>query len=114
MQINTERGAKNNKNYETLFPLHEIDSFKGEELKRYVSKIAENTDVIIIDFADIAYMNSSGLRELIQILKFLRENRRELILTQLSADLKKVFTHTNLDRLFTFHETLQSAYDSIE
>jgi anti-sigma B factor antagonist len=69
---------------------------------------------VIIDFSKIAYLNSSGLRELIQILKALREKGKILYMAQLPDDVKKIFIHTNLDRLFVFHDTLQEAIDAVE
>jgi len=113
MAFGKERNSQDEKIYEVLFPLHEIDSFNGEELKTYVISIADQVDSVIIDFAEIAYLNSSGLRELIQILKILREKSKPLFLTQLSNDVKKIFVHTNLDKLFVFHDTIQEAVEAI-
>ena len=113
MAFGKERHIKGSKTYEVLYPLHEIDSFNGEELKNYIFSISEHVHAVVIDFAKIAYLNSSGLRELIQILKFTRENEKPFYLTQLSEDIKKIFIHTNLDRLFTFYETLQEALETI-
>jgi anti-sigma B factor antagonist len=114
MAFGKERNSQGDKTYEVLFPLHEIDSFNGEELKSYIVSIADQVDAVIIDFSKIAYLNSSGLRELIQILKVLREKGKILFMTQLSEDVKKIFMHTNLDRLFVFHNTLQEAIEAID
>lgn len=85
---------------EILFPLHEIDSFNGEELKNYIIFVENEIDGIVINFSRITYLNSSGLRELIQILKYLRERDKKLIFSCINDDIKKIFVHTNLDRLF--------------
>jgi anti-sigma B factor antagonist len=109
--LNRERNTVGNITYEIVYPLHEIDSFKGEEIKNHISMIIKEVDAVIIDFSKIAYLNSSGLRELIQILKFTREYDRKLIFAQLSQDMKRVFVHTNLDKLFLFKDSLQEAID---
>lgn len=85
---------------EFLYPLHEIDSFNGEELRNYVTSAISEVDCIVINFSRITYFNSSGLRELIQILKKLKEQDKKLLLTAISEDIHKIFIHTNLDRLF--------------
>ncbi len=113
MAFGKERNVKGAKTYEVLYPLHEIDSFNGEELKSYIATIAGQVDAVIVDFSKIAYLNSSGLRELIQILKLMREKDKAFYLTQLSEDIKKIFVHTNLDRLFIFHDTLQESLDAV-
>lgn len=111
MALNRERNALENFVYEIVYPLHEIDSFKGEEIKNHISSVIEEVGAVIIDFSKIAYLNSSGLREMIQILKLTREHKKKLILAQLSPDMKRVFVHTNLDRLFIFQDSLQAAVD---
>jgi anti-sigma B factor antagonist len=109
MALNRERNTFKDVTYEIVFPLHEIDSFKGEEMKNHIHSVIEEVQAVIIDFSKIAYLNSSGLREMIQILKLTREHKTKLILAQLSEDMKRVFVHTNLDRLFIFHDSLQDA-----
>lgn len=114
MAFNKERNTAGSKVYEVLFPLHEIDSFNGEELKSYIGTIVDDVDMVVIDFSKIAYLNSSGLRELIQILKLLREKYKDLYLIQLSDGIRKIFVHTNLDRLFTFHDDLPAVLEQIK
>jgi len=113
MAFNKERDVKGSKNYEVLYPLHEIDSFNGEELRKYITASVDQFDVIIIDFTEVVYLNSSGIRELIQIMKFTMEHNKELYLVHLSEDIMKIFIHTNLDRLFTFYGTLAEALVAI-
>ena len=86
---------------EFIFPVHEIDSFNGEELKNYISGISGDVDSVVINFSDITYLNSSGLRELIQLFKVLKEKEKSLIFSNVSDDIYKIFVHTNLNRLFT-------------
>ncbi len=86
---------------EFIFPVHEIDSFNGEELKVYIESISAEVDSVVINFSDITYLNSSGLRELIQLFKVLKEKDKSLIFSNVSDDIYKIFVHTNLNRLFT-------------
>ena len=95
-----------NKTVEFIYPVHEIDSFNGEELKNHISAL-ENVSAVVINFSDITYLNSSGLRELLQILKILKENDILFFLTEVSADINKIFVHTNLNKLFTIVDTDQ-------
>lgn len=100
MSFSKERTKIGEVNTEFLYPLHEIDSFNGEELKNYINSIMDEVGCIVINFSRITYFNSSGLRELIQILKKLKEQDKKLLLTAISEDIQKIFIHTNLDRLF--------------
>lgn len=113
MAFEKERNTKGKTAYETLFPLHEIDSFNGEELKNHIGGIVGDVDYVVIDFSKVAYLNSSGLRELIQILKLVQEHGKKLVFSSLTPDMKRVFVHTNLEKLFTFYGTLQEAVDAM-
>lgn len=86
---------------EFIFPIHEIDSFNGEELKVFVEGILGDVNSVVVNFSDITYLNSSGLRELIQLFKVLKEKDKSLIFSNVSDDIYKIFVHTNLNRLFT-------------
>ena len=113
MAFDKERKVINSKRCETLFPLHEIDSYNGEELKKHISAIVDEIDAFVIDFSKVVYLNSSGLRELIQIMKMSVEKNKYFYLSRISEDIKKIFIHTNLDKLFVFSDTLQEAFDEI-
>ncbi len=102
MSFNSQRETiGENVNVEFIFPVHEIDSFNGEELKVYIDSIIGEVESVVINFSDITYLNSSGLRELIQLFKVLKENDKSLIFSNVSDDIYKIFVHTNLNRLFT-------------
>ena len=74
MSFNSQRETvEGNLKVEFIFPVHEIDSFNGEELKVYIEGISGEVDSVVINFSDITYLNSSGLRELIQLFKVLKE-----------------------------------------
>ena len=102
MSFNSQRETvEGNLKVEFIFPVHEIDSFNGEELKVYIEGISGEVDSVVINFSDITYLNSSGLRELIQLFKVLKEKDKSLIFSNVSDDIDKIFVHTNLNMLFT-------------
>lgn len=101
MSFKCEREVlEGNKKVEFIYPSHEIDSFTGEELRNYVCDVYNDLDGIVINFSDITYLNSSGLRELIQLLKFLKEQEKQLVFSNVNEEIYKIFVHTNLNRLF--------------
>ncbi len=103
----------NNKNVVIFHPLHEIDSYTGEALRNEIfSEITEN-DAVIINFSRVVYLNSSGLRELIQILRGVKDARKPLYLTNVSNDVLVIFSHTNLDKLFKIFPTDEEAKSQI-
>jgi len=109
MAFNSENVEFGGKTFGTLYPINELDSYNGEELKKYVTEIVADVDAVIISFSKVSYLNSSGLRELIQILKVMKENEKSFFLTDVNKEIMKIFTSTNLNRLFSIYATSEEA-----
>jgi len=109
MAFNSENVEFGGNKFETLYPINELDSYNGEELKNYVIDVVGNVNAVIINFSKVSYLNSSGLRELIQILKLMKENEKSLFLTNVNEEIMKIFVSTNLNRLFSLYATNEDA-----
>ncbi|MCA1932991.1 MAG: STAS domain-containing protein [Calditerrivibrio sp.] len=90
---------------EIVFPVSDVDALTGAEVKDYLCKISGEIKYAIVNFSRVTYLNSSGLRELIQLLKFLQDNGKKLYLTNLSENIKKIFVNTNLSKIFSIYQT---------
>lgn len=109
MAFNSENVEFGGKKFETLYPINELDSYNGEELKKHAGEIVGGVDAVIINFSKVSYLNSSGLRELIQILKLMKENSKSFFLTNVNEEIMKIFVSTNLNRLFSIYGTNEDA-----
>ena len=96
---------KRNNNIEIIYPINDLDSINGQEIKTHVSGIINDVDAVIINFSKVNYLNSSGLRELIQTLKLVNDNNKQIFLTNISDNIKKIFINTNLHKLFCILDT---------
>lgn len=105
MSIYKERDGK----IEIVFPINDLDSMTGEEVLEHIKSVIEEIEGVIVNFSRVNYLNSSGLRELIQILKFIKDNNKKMALTRLSENIQKIFTNTNLHRLFDIVDNDQQA-----
>lgn len=113
MGFNSENTEFGGKKFETLYPINELDSYNGEELKKYALGITDSIDAVIINFTKVSYLNSSGLRELIQILKMTKEHGKNLFLTGVNKEIMKIFVSTNLNRLFSICDKNEDAMRSL-
>lgn len=57
---------------------------------------AGNPEVILLNFADVEYMNSSGIALIVGLLARARASKRRLIACGLSAHYREIFTITRL------------------
>ena len=100
-----------NNNIEIIHPINEVDAITGSDLREHISHLSDEIIGVVINFSKVNYLNSSGLRELIQSLKLLKDKGKTLALCGLSDNILKIFTNTNLHKLF---EIRQSEDDAIK
>ena len=77
---------------------------RNELKNKVLEKVELGEQAFVIDFANTAYIDSSGLGVLVSLSKKIREHGGELRLSSLSEDLRTLFELTKLDTLFQIAE----------
>lgn len=94
-----------------------LDGVTVNSLRHEISNFVEGgTNIVLVDFQDVTFMNSSGLGALVSTLRVVRSAGAELFLCSLSEQVKMIFELTKMDRVFKmfdsrneFEEKLDSA-----
>jgi anti-sigma B factor antagonist len=81
----------------------EVNAQTGLELKNKVLDIFKKTPTVVLSFKGVMYMNSSGLREIIDLLKRSKKENKNLRLCDMSNDIKEMFSFTGLDKVFKIY-----------
>jgi anti-anti-sigma factor len=78
-----------------------LDGITVNSLRREISDIVEGgANIVLVDFQDVTFMNSSGLGALVSILRSVRSTGAELFICSLSEQVKMIFELTKMDRVF--------------
>ena len=77
------------------------------------SGIKRGATVLILDFSELTYISSMGLRALVVVGKFLEERNGKLHICGLTGLVKQVFEITRLNSVFTIHDSVQSALAAV-
>jgi anti-anti-sigma factor len=78
-----------------------LDGTQATLFRQEISKyIQENSEIIIIDFKDVTFMDSSGLGALVLSLKTVRSAGAKLFLCSINDQIKMLFDLTHMDRIF--------------
>lgn len=88
-----------------------LDSFTSPKLAEELAKINDqNRFKIILDFTNLDFISSAGLRVLIANLKNCkRYNRGELVIAGLTPEIQSVFELAGFHRIFKiFHDVLSA------
>lgn len=89
----------------------EINAKSGEQYKNEIVSQFAAYDTFIISFKDVVYLNSSGLREIIDLLKKANAAKKELRLCEMSKDIREMFSFTGLEKVFKIFDTQQKAME---
>lgn len=90
-----------NSSVKIIKPSGILDGVTVNELRREISDIVEKgTDIVLVDFQDVTFMNSSGLGALVSTLKVVRSAGAELFICSTSEQINMIFQLTKMDRVF--------------
>lgn len=92
-----------------VFVKGEVNAQTGSELKKNILELFNSTGTCVLSFKGVVYMNSSGLREIIDLLKSSNKIKKNLMLCEMSADIREMFTFTGLDKVFKIFDTQAQA-----
>ncbi|MEM8828079.1 MAG: STAS domain-containing protein [Cyanobacteria bacterium P01_G01_bin.19] len=92
-------------NFEVIRPTGILDSVNTNNLRRDILEtINDEVKIILLDFQDITFMNSSGLGALVATLKAVKAEGGELALCSLSDQVRIIFELSRMERIFKVFE----------
>lgn len=82
-------------------PASVFDGIQANELRQQVSElVAAGDNLVLLDMADVNFIDSSGLGSLIITLKMLRSAGGDLYLYSIAEPVRNLLTITRMDSLF--------------
>ena len=73
------------------------------------SKIGDSARSVVLDFANLTYISSAGLRAILLIAKSLGAKKGELVLCNLSKRIAEVFSISGFDKILSIYATREEA-----
>ena len=87
----------------------EINAKTGKEYKEQIVALFNEADILILSLKEVVYLNSSGLREMIDLLKQSNSIKKEIRLCDMSKDIRYMFSFTGLEKVFKIYDTEKEA-----
>lgn len=89
-----------------LQPSGILDGNSANDLSaEIVSHIQSDAKIILLDFSDVTFMNSSGIGALVSALKITKKSGGDLCICSPSFQIRDILRITKLDKLFKVFET---------
>ena len=87
----------------------EINAQTGAHVKAEINNLLNKGNAVVLSFKSVVYMNSSGLREIIDLFKTANKNKKEVSLCDMNSDIREMFSFTGLDKVFKIYDTEAAA-----
>jgi anti-sigma B factor antagonist len=81
-----------------------LDTSTAPQLERKLKQWGEETPEVILDFMDLTYISSMGLRVLLQAQKIMKAQSRKLVIRNMNESIREVFEITGFINLMVQEE----------
>ena len=93
----------------------ELDLYNAYKVKTLYTKMAEKgINSIILDLANLDYLDSSGLGSIIYIFSDLKKHNGKMSLCHLNGSPKNLIQMTRLDKLFLIGDNLDECVEQVK
>lgn len=91
-----------------------LDKTKALQFDLEINEIiASKADVVLIDFQNIDFMDSSGLGVLVNAIKKVKSAQRQIVVCSLNNQVRMLFELAGLDRLIKIYRNREAVYNAL-
>ncbi|MEM9301377.1 MAG: STAS domain-containing protein [Pseudomonadota bacterium] len=87
----------------------EVDLSWSSELRRAILDAVGGAPAVLVEMADVSYIDSSGIAALVEGYQTARADARQFGLLAISDPVRAVLELARLDQVFPIHDTLDAA-----
>ena len=100
---------------EVIEPKGILDGTKTVDFRNKIDQSIKNgVQMILVDFTDVTFMDSSGLGALVLALKTVRSSGVKLVICSINEQVKMLFELTSMDRVFEIFTNREEFENTLE
>ncbi|ACB52669.1 anti-sigma factor antagonist [Crocosphaera subtropica ATCC 51142] len=100
--------------FQVYQPTGIVDVNKAQQFRQQIQKLLEeNSKVIVVDFKDVSFMDSSGLGALVLSLKTVRAAGAKLFLCSVNEQVMMLLELTDMHKVFRIFESREELEKNI-
>ncbi len=89
-----------------------LDISNTTHFKAEISKYLKDVRLVIFDFSELEFLDSTGLGSIISVLKIISKNNGNIFIADLQEKPRILFEITRAKRIFDIYPTVQKAIDA--
>ena len=87
----------------------EVDLANASDLRAHLKAVARNDNNLIVDMSELRYIDSSGIRTLIEAHHTFKQTRRKMVLAAVTPSVQKIFSIVGMDRIMPVFVSIEAA-----
>jgi anti-sigma B factor antagonist len=88
----------------------EVDLYTSPKLREaIVSSVSDRSPSVVVDLAEVSYMDSSGIATLVEALQLTKKHSGRLVLAGLTPRVREVFELARLQSVFELSPSVEAA-----
>lgn len=91
-----------------------FDSYGAKIFEEEISYLGENIKVVVLDFTDVSFISSMGVRSVIKLEKLLIKKGGGIVLVGLSPFIRKVLTTAGLTQQIKIADSMEDAHHLVQ
>ncbi len=88
-----------------------LDGACQAQVRRSLHQTLAQASIVVVNFQEVSFMDSSGLSALVSGLRVAREHKKDIILINLPEQAQVIFRLTMMDQVFTVFASRRAALD---
>lgn len=91
-----------------------IDSSNSREFHSELEAVITDSDTsVVLDFEDVAYISSAGMRVVLLTAKSLQRSGKEFVLCSMNDSIREVFKISGFDKIIAIHDSQAEAVSAV-
>lgn len=91
-----------------------IDSSNSREFHSELEAVIADSDTaVVLDFEDVAYISSAGMRVILLTAKSLQQSGTEFVLCSMDDSIREVFMISGFDKIIAIHNSRAEALSAV-
>lgn len=91
-----------------------IDSSNSREFHSELEAVIADSDTaVVLDFEDVAYISSAGMRVILLTAKSLQQSGTEFVLCSMDDSIREVFKISGFDKIIAIHNSQAEALSAV-
>ena len=91
-----------------------IDSSNSREFHSELEAVITDSDTsVVLDFEDVAYISSAGMRVILLAAKSLQQSGTEFVLCSMNDSIREVFKISGFDKIIAIHNSQAEALSAV-